>query len=160
SYRGPLPELSPEQTALRDELRGDVEALARKIGERNLRSAETYRKLVEAAEFIERSLLEAAYSWVGRQSYNVQRHGKSWKCDNLGVEGPGGGPADGTVVVGGHYDGVEGTPGANDNASGCAATLALARRFARRKCDRTLRFVAWVNEEPPYFQENTMGSVV
>lgn len=59
-----------------------------------------------------------------------------------------------------HYDTVIGTPGANDNSSGVAATLALARRFAKRNTDRTLRFVAFVNEEPPYFQTDQMGSRV
>ena len=41
-----------------------------------------------------------------------------------------------------------------------AALLALARRFAKCKPDRTLRFVAFVNEEPPYFQTAKMGSGV
>ncbi|HYW79671.1 MAG TPA: M28 family peptidase, partial [Thermoguttaceae bacterium] len=68
--------------------------------------------------------------------------------------------ADEIVVVGSHYDTVVGTPGANDNTSGVAALLALARRFTQKKTDRTLRFVALVNEEPPYFQSETMGSRV
>jgi Zn-dependent M28 family amino/carboxypeptidase len=57
-------------------------------------------------------------------------------------------------------DGYPGTPGANDNASGIAATLALARVFARRECARTIRFVAFVNEEPPFFKTPEMGSLV
>ena len=64
------------------------------------------------------------------------------------------------VVVGGHYDSVAGCPGANDNGTGVAATLALAQAFASRKLSRTLRFVAFVNEEPPYFQTEQMGSLV
>ena len=59
-----------------------------------------------------------------------------------------------------HYDSYLGTPGANDNGSGTAALLALARRFAGSKPERTLRFVAFTNEEPPYFQRPTMGSWV
>ena len=53
---------------------------------------------------------------------------------------------------------MPGTPGANDNTSGVAATLALARRFAHRKTDRTLRFVAFTNEESPYAHTEAMGS--
>ncbi len=53
-----------------------------------------------------------------------------------------------------------GAPGANDNGSGVAALLALARRFAAKKCEYTLRLVAFVNEEPPYFQTEQMGSLV
>jgi Zn-dependent M28 family amino/carboxypeptidase len=55
---------------------------------------------------------------------------------------------------------VEGTPGANDNASGIAALLALARYFARSQPQRTLRLVAFANEEPPFFQTEQMGSLV
>nr|MCH9687406.1 M28 family peptidase [Deltaproteobacteria bacterium] len=50
--------------------------------------------------------------------------------------------------------------GANDNGSGVAAMLELSRAFAGTPRGRTLRFVAFVNEEPPYFQEDSMGSVV
>jgi Zn-dependent M28 family amino/carboxypeptidase len=66
------------------------------------------------------------------------------------------------VVVGAHYDSVEGTRGANDNGSGVAALLAAARAFAQRsdRPARTLRFVAFANEEPPYFQGSGMGSLV
>src|SRR5438046_2062694 len=41
-----------------------------------------------------------------------------------------------------------------------AATLALARRFAARSTKYTLRFVAFVNEEPPYFLSDQMGSFI
>jgi len=41
-----------------------------------------------------------------------------------------------------------------------AGLLALARRFAGKPCGQTLRFVAFVNEEPPYFQTEEMGSLV
>ena len=64
------------------------------------------------------------------------------------------------MVIGAHYDSVFGCPGANDNGSGVAALLALARRFAGKPTGQTLRFVAFVNEEPPYFQTEQMGSFV
>ena len=50
-------------------------------------------------------------------------------------------------------------PGANDNASGVAATLALARRLAGQRFQRTLRFVLFANEENPYFHTELMGSL-
>jgi Zn-dependent M28 family amino/carboxypeptidase len=62
------------------------------------------------------------------------------------------------VVVGGHYDAVSDLPGANDNATGTAATLALAAALRSAKPRRTLRFVAFVNEEPPWFRGTEMGS--
>jgi len=53
-----------------------------------------------------------------------------------------------------------GSPGANDNGSGVAGVLALARAWAKREPSRTIRFVAFVNEEPPFFQTDLMGSLV
>ena len=64
------------------------------------------------------------------------------------------------ILVGAHYDTVRGTPGADDNASGIAALLELTRMFATAETARTLRFVAFVNEEPPFFFWSQMGSGV
>jgi len=64
------------------------------------------------------------------------------------------------ILIGAHYDSVFGSPGANDNGSGVAAMLALARRFARKATQHTVRFVAFVNEEPPHFLGGDMGSFV
>ncbi|MBA3845109.1 MAG: M28 family peptidase, partial [Planctomycetes bacterium] len=55
---------------------------------------------------------------------------------------------------------VEGTPGANDNGTGAVALIEFARAFAGATPARTLRLVAFVNEEPPYFQRSVMGSLV
>src|SRR5204862_7719933 len=57
-------------------------------------------------------------------------------------------------------DSVLGSAGANENRSGVAAVLALAQRFSSAKLKQTLRFVAFVNEEPPYFLSGEMGSQV
>jgi Zn-dependent M28 family amino/carboxypeptidase len=62
--------------------------------------------------------------------------------------------------VGAHYDSVAGTVGANDNCTGVAAVLELARLLRGRKLQRTVRFVLFANEEPPYFQTGDMGSLV
>ncbi len=64
------------------------------------------------------------------------------------------------VVVGAHYDSVAGTVGANDNATGVAATLELARLMKGSHLRKTVRFLFFVNEEPPYFQSEDMGSRV
>jgi Zn-dependent M28 family amino/carboxypeptidase len=68
--------------------------------------------------------------------------------------------ARGTIVIGAHYDSYENTPGANDNATGTAAVLELARLLAdlRGKADVRFRLVLFVNDEPPYFQTTDMGS--
>jgi Zn-dependent M28 family amino/carboxypeptidase len=62
--------------------------------------------------------------------------------------------------VGAHYDSVYGSPGADDNASGIAALLEISRCLAALSTVQTVRFVAFVNEEPPFFYSNGMGSAV
>jgi hypothetical protein len=153
SYSGQLPLADAQLAALRDELRGDIAALANQIGERNVRNRPD--KLAQTADRIETQFRAAGYT-VRRQQYEVD----GCKCSNLDVEILGNSRSEEIVVVGAHYDTAGGTPGANDNTSGVAGVLALARRFSRGKTDRTLRFAAFVNEEPPYFQTERMGSMV
>lgn len=151
SFRGTMPPLSADEKKLRDELRIEVDMLAVTIGERNV---PRYSGLHEAAEYLREQLTAAGYE-VRSDPFSVD--GK--KCENLEVELRGTTKPDEIVIVGGHYDSVSGSPGANDNGSGAAAVLALARRFAGKKFDRTLRFVEFVNEEPPYSYSDLMGSV-
>jgi Peptidase family M28 len=142
--------LSPDELALRDELRASVQKLAGEIGERNMWH---YLQLNTAADFIETSLSRAGLH-PRRDSYEL--HGQA--CHNIEAEIQGTHPE--IILIGAHYDSVFGSPGANDNGSGVAALLALARRFAGKTTEHTLRFVAFVNEEPPYFLSGEMGSLV
>jgi hypothetical protein len=153
SYSGKLPAADARLTALATELRSDVAVLAVDIGERNVRNCP--EKLAQAADHIESQFKAAGYK-VSRQVYLVS----DCKCANVEVELRGSVCPEEIVVIGAHYDTAPGAPGANDNTSGVAATLALARKFSHVKTDRTLRFVAFVNEEPPYFQTERMGSLV
>jgi hypothetical protein len=152
SYRGPLAPLNAEEALLADKLRAHIEKLAGEIGPREVGRPHA---LAEAAAYIEERLRAGGHA-VRRQEYEVD----GVACANLEVELRGGDRADEVVVIGGHYDTAGSTPGANDNASGVAAALELARLFAGRRLLRTLRFVAFVNEEPPYFQTAAMGSFV
>jgi hypothetical protein len=142
--------LSLDEVKLRDELRANVDVLGSQIGERNVNH---YPQLQAAAEFIENSFVRAGLQ-PHRDTYTLN----SLPCHNIVAEITGSSAE--IVVIGAHYDSVFGAPGANDNGSGVAATLALARRFARRSMSKTLRFVAFVNEEPPFFQTEQMGSFV
>jgi Zn-dependent M28 family amino/carboxypeptidase len=135
---------------LREELRADVQMLAGQIGERNMAR---YPQLSAAAGFIEESFTRAGLH-PRRESYEL--HGRA--CHNIETEIRENSSQ--IIVIGAHYDSVFGCPGANDNGSGVAALLALARRFARTSSTQTLRFVAFVNEEPPYFLSPQMGSFV
>ena len=142
--------LSPEEITLREELRADVQKLAGEIGERNMWH---YAELNAAADFIENSFSRTGLR-PRRDSYEL----RGQACHNIEAEIQG--ARSEIILIGAHYDSVFGSPGANDNGSGVAATIALARRFAGRKTEHTLRFVAFVNEEPPYFLSGEMGSLV
>lgn len=149
--REPQTRRAAEERSL-ERIRGHVERLAGEIGERNLfRPA----SLDEAARYIEAE-------WR-RQGYEVvpQRYGAEGRaCANLEATRPGEARPGEILLVGAHYDTVMGSPGANDNASGVAALLEIARLFTRLRPAATVRFVAFVNEEPPFFMTPEQGSVV
>ncbi len=147
-----LPVLTSHEQALSETLRRDVEALASGIGERNVRR---YEALLAAADYIDDAFVATGYT-VQRQRYTILDR----PYDNVEVERVGRSRPDEIVVVGAHYDSVPGAPGANDNASGVAALLALSSAFARQDLSRTIRFVAFVNEEAPFAHTQTMGSTV
>jgi Zn-dependent M28 family amino/carboxypeptidase len=130
-----------------DALQRDVMELAGTIGERNVNQPRAY---AVAASFIERSFASAGYV-PQRQNFDAE----GVTCANIEAEVHGGNEI---VVIGAHYDSVIGTAGADDNASGVAAILAMARAFVGSKPRRTLRFVAFANEEPPWFGTDLMGS--
>lgn len=152
SHAGEFPPLDETEHELQERLRLHVRMLASEIGERNIWNPGS---LEAAARYIEDSLTGLNYR-VNNQEYETS----GAKVRNLDADAPGTALADEIVLVGAHYDSVPGCPGANDNATGVAAVLELARLFANRKMDRTVRFVAFVNEEPPFCFTNEMGSRV
>ena len=152
SHSGPLPPLAPEESRLAATLRGDVETLAVRIGQRN---HFFYDSLAAATDHVEKRLGETGLP-VARHTYEIK--GKPFH--NLEAERKGSSKPEEIVIVGAHYDSVLDCPGANDNGSGAAALLALAGALAAHRPARTLRWVAFTNEEPPHFQTETMGSRV
>jgi Zn-dependent M28 family amino/carboxypeptidase len=137
---------------LSDRLAAHIQTLAGDIGERNIFKPGAYRR---AADYIAGAFKDAGYE-VDWQRFEAQRV----TCANLTATRVGSTRADEIVVIGAHYDSVAGCPGANDNASAVAALLELARRFAGDRPARTIRFVAFANEEPPFFLTDKMGSRV
>jgi hypothetical protein len=153
AHVGPLPPLTADETALAAALESDVRRLALDIGQRHP-AAFGAAGLRAAEEFLHAALVAAGYE-PERQAWET----RGVTVANLVATVPGGAKRDEIVVVGGHYDTVPDCPGANDNGSGTAATLALARRLAGARPARTLRFCFFVNEEPPWFQTDDMGSL-
>lgn len=140
SHAGPLPPLDPAGQALAERLRKHVSELA--TNERNT-------DLETPARYIERAF--AAHG-LSAQRQNFQSGGRT--VSNIEVNPPGAA----RVVVGAHYDTVPGSPGADDNASGVAALIELAGLLGNEGLP--IRFVAFANEEPPYFMGPEMGSWV
>ncbi|HEV7766783.1 MAG TPA: M28 family peptidase [Thermoanaerobaculia bacterium] len=134
-----------------DELRRDVTALCA-FGERSTFES---ANLNVAADWISREFAAAGHR-VDRHVYRIEQDGVD--AANVIAEIHGTANANEIVIIGAHYDSVHGTMGADDNASGVAVLLALARRVSGMKPTRTLRFVAFANEEPPHFQSEDMGS--
>ena len=152
SFKGPLPPMTAGETRLAADLRKHVDKLATDIGERNLRKPEALGRTVD---YLTTTLKDMGYA-VRVQEYRVA--GQTVK--NLDVELPGAAKKDEIVVVGAHYDTVPNCPGANDNGTGVASVLEMARAMKDAKPQRTVRFALFVNEEPPYFQTDQMGSMV
>jgi Zn-dependent M28 family amino/carboxypeptidase len=152
SWSGPLPPLTEEEARLRDSLRSHVELLAGEIGERTVFCP---RKLEAAAEWIEGQLRGFGYP-VEREEFEA----RGTSCRNLVAQIAGRGRASEIVLVGAHYDSVAGCPAANDNGTGVAGLIEIARALRAASPARTVRLVAFVNEEPPLFQTEEMGSLV
>jgi Zn-dependent M28 family amino/carboxypeptidase len=135
-----------------DNLEKTVNFLAEEIGSRGYLESESLRK---TADYIKSELTAYGYA-VSTQPYIY----KDRTYENIFVEKRGSKLPDKVIVVGAHYDTVTGTPGADDNASGIAGILELARLLADKPLDRSVQFVAFVLEEPPLFRSKSMGSYV
>ncbi|MCA9190797.1 MAG: M28 family peptidase [Planctomycetales bacterium] len=127
-----------------------VDCLAGLIGPRVLSKPKTIQATIG---YIENKWNEFGYSVehepfdaLGDQALNlvVERRGKS-KAHEI-------------VLLGAHYDTVASTPGADDNASAIAVLLEVSRLLSSFHGKRTVRFVAFACEEPPYFNCDAMGS--
>ena len=146
------PAINSSSPTLPDRLHGHVSHLALEIGQRNIFHPHA---LHAAADYIRSEWLAQGYA-VNSQCYQA----REVKSENLEVSRIGKTKPQEIVLVGAHYDTVRGSPGADDNASGIAALLELSRLFASVETERTLRFVAFTNEEPPFFFWGQMGSAV
>lgn len=140
------------EQALAQRLRTHVERLAGDIGERNVCFPDALQR---AAMYIEGEWKMEGYT-VERYEYGVSEI----RCANLVASRKGGARQSEILLLGAHYDSVIGSPGANDNASGVAALLEISRLFQAIEPNLTVRFAAFVNEEPPFFMTRQQGSML
>jgi Zn-dependent M28 family amino/carboxypeptidase len=119
----------------------------------------TPARLEEAARYIENVLKTEGYA-IHRQEYRAG--GQMVRNIEVSIANvvPKAKPAR-IFIVGAHYDSAPGAPGANDNGSGTAAVLELARllKDIRPSQGTEVKFVFFVNEEPPWFHGDEMGSM-
>jgi hypothetical protein len=152
SWSGPLPPLGAGETALAGRLRADVGGIAAEP-----HNVAHPQALERSARYLEARLAALGYKIV---SQRFRSGGVDVRNLEVAVE-PALGDAP-TLVIGAHYDSVGEAPGANDNATGAAALVELARGLAplRGRSRLRLRLVLFVNEEPPFFKTEAMGSLV
>jgi len=152
-HRGPLPPLDADGARLAKNLKTHVVAVASE--EHNVAHPQA---LERSARYIETTLLALGYA-VSRDEFETE--GVKVRNLEVGRRGPGSGEPR-LVVVGAHYDSAQGAVGADDNGSGVAALLELARflKTVEPAEGIEVRLVFYVNEELPWFATDKMGSYV
>jgi Zn-dependent M28 family amino/carboxypeptidase len=145
-----MSEIQRNEENVRAEIKELVHSLAVAIGPRSYQDP---ANLNAAADFISHRLVSFGYD-LTEQPYQVEKLAvRNIIAERRGTEQP-----DRVIVVGAHYDTVVGSPGADDNASGVAVLLEVARLHAETRFRKTVRFVAFTLEEPPFFRSRYMGS--
>jgi len=146
---GLLP-LTEAQKKLSSQLEQHVMKLAGEIGERNYGAPKAYDN---AADFIVET-----FQASGLVPYE-EEFGDKLQYRNIIAEHYGTSLPEEVIIVGAHYDTVSMSSGADDNASGVAVMLEIARQLKTKQLARTIRFVAFANEEYPHFLTDNMGSL-
>jgi len=134
-------------------IRRHVDMLAGVIGERNVLNHQG--ALEAAARYIEDTFRACGHTPVAQPFEAAGRPVRNIFAELRGERRP-----DKIWIIGAHYDSVDGSPAADDNASGIAAVLEVARALGELRFSDTVRFVAFVNEEPPFYKGDEMGSLV
>jgi hypothetical protein len=153
SHSGALPPASPLTQSAAVELKGHVDALSAGIGERRIGEGDS---LARARAYVVSELQKISAAGKGVLSLE-QLDGSGSNAVNVVFDLPG--QTRDIVLIGAHYDSAPGAPGANDNASGVAVGLYLAKTLDRERYRSSVRFVFFANEEPPYFQNPGMGAL-
>jgi hypothetical protein len=150
-FSGPLPPPTSAEEDLAQRLRRHVTAIASKP-----HNVAHYDELEKAAAYIESELMALGYT---PRAQVFDADGRPVRNIEVVLEPKGAGPETESLVVGAHYDSFGNAPGANDNGTGAAAVLELARLLKDlAPKDERLRLVLFVNEEPPYDRTPNMGS--
>jgi len=146
----------PSKNDLSEILKGHVTALASDIGERSVERGDG----LDRARAYVIDVFDKAGLQIREQTYTYKGRPAQREVANIIATLPGYTNLVPPYLVGAHYDTVWGTPGADDNASGVAVLLELARRAAADPLPVPVIFVAFTLEEPPSFGTDHQGSRV
>jgi Zn-dependent M28 family amino/carboxypeptidase len=149
SLQRTLSPISIEQSSLSKRLESHVYHLSETIGER---SAGQPIKLNETADYIQQQF--ESFGYIPTNRVFGDENFRNVEVDLYGRE-----KRDEIIIIGAHYDTRWLTPGADDNASGVAGLLEIARSLASKRFTRTIRFIAFANEEVPRYKRDEMGSM-
>jgi len=139
-----------ERTVDPSRLEAHVRKLSVELGPRDERHPEN---LDQVAAYINDELTQTS-AFVSEQVYRVR--GKFYR-NVIAHFGP---ETEERIIVGAHYDTAGPLPGADDNASGVAGLIELARLLNQQQLKVRVELVAFSTEEPPYFGTTGMGSYV
>ena len=142
--------MSIDRDQIEARLRLHVDRLAGLIGVRTLKKPKTIQATI--------GYIESVWSEIGYEIQQETYDALGDTATNLIVENPGTIRPEEIVLLGAHYDTVYTTPGADDNASAVAVMLEVSRLLAGHCGKRSVRYVAFACEEPPYFNVDSMGS--
>jgi Zn-dependent M28 family amino/carboxypeptidase len=116
------------------------------------RDHEHIAQLNGASDYIHSEL--SKHTTVRFQNFNA--NGKSYR-NVIAQFGP---DTQEMIVIGAHYDSYDALPAADDNASGVAGLIELAKMLSKTPLNKRVELVAYTLEEPPYFRTEFMGSAV
>ncbi len=136
-----------DRQEIRQHLEAHLRVLSVELGDRSIFLPEN---LKAAQDYVSRNFTAMGYA-LRRQTFRYQ----GLEVSNLIV---GEEDTQGYYILGAHYDTVEGTPGADDNASGVAVLLEVARLARKLTPPKPWAFIAFTCEEPPAFGTPAMGS--
>jgi Zn-dependent M28 family amino/carboxypeptidase len=135
---------------MEENIKRHIKVLAVDIGERNYIQ---YQNLERTADYIKGEFKSLGFK-PEEQIYHIEdRPYRNIIATQSGLT-----KKDKIIIVCAHYDTVWGSPGADDNASGVAGLLELARLLQKNNFEKTIKFIATTNEEPPFFMSMDMGS--
>jgi len=150
----PVPGARPGTVAVPPVEPGRLEGHVRMLSETLVPRDHAHPENLDRVAAYVSSQLSAAGGRVRDQPFDVQ--GKTYR-NVVALFGP---ESYERIVIGAHYDAAGPLPGADDNASGVAGLIELARLLGKAALPGRVELVAYTLEEPPYYRTKQMGSAV